>query len=170
MKTQELSKPKYMTLSDQEDVVRRLSKHPWERCITLTTRRSEEHPEPIEYLHNFVRRIDGLQKTRCNYWLGLSQNQSDSSIEPHLQSFYSRLHVHGVLSNVSGLTNEQIRSCWKTVPKSWKHPEQDVVMDLRFSLGHVKVVHFDGRDNWFQYCLSQTREGEVYTNIDEFRV
>ena len=170
MNTIQTNRPTYLTSSGQDEVVQRLSKYPWERCITLTTNRSEEHPELIEYLHNFVRRVDGVQKTRCVYWLGLSQDYRDSNIPQHLQTVYSRIHVHGVLSNVSGLTNEKIRSCWKSLPKPWKHPESDLVIDRRFSLGHVKVVHFDGNEKWFRYCLNQTRMGEVFTNVSEFRV
>jgi hypothetical protein len=170
MTTLQIDRPTYMTSSDQEETVQRLSTYSWERCVTLTTKRSEEHPELFEYLHNFIRRIDGVQKTRCGYWLSLSQNNQDLTIKPYPQSFYSRIHIHGVLSNVSNLTNEQIRSCWKSLPKPWKQPDSDLIINRRFSLGHVKVVHFDGDHKWFRYCLNQTRRGEVYTNVQDLRV
>jgi hypothetical protein len=162
------SQPTYYPEQERAKIVSTLSQYTWDRCVTLTTKKPKDGPELFEYLIDFVRRIDGHSQRRCDYWFGVCQHLGQT-VRPG-GDFYIDLHVHGIIGNTGSMTNQEIMKCWRSIPVKWKDPTSDLELIRSFQIGYPKIVHFDQKPDWFWYVVNQTRKGEIFTNLKEFKV
>lgn len=153
--------------SQKEELVLQLQQHEWERCVTLTTKKPVTSPEMYDYLIDFTRRLGQKNQKPFKYWFGMSDDKR--RFLPEYQLDEITVHVHGVISGVENLTNDEIDSCWRARPLKVYDVERGLTLTYSSHLGFLKVTHFDGSPKWFYYCLNQTHKGEVYTNIEELK-
>lgn len=146
----------------QKEMVEELSGYQWERCVTLNPRpqkyggwryESDYAGQIAANILTFVERVNELLPEPCEYWFGLCQakrRENDGNTWSP-DGYHSPVHVHGQIKSVSGLTAAKIVSRLQT-------------------FGFGKVVHWDGNPKWLEYVISQTRRGEILTNITELQV
>lgn len=163
--TDQQTKSVFYSEEQKQEIVKTLSLTPWERSITLTTKRDHELPELIGFVRQFIRRIDGMTHSRSSYFFGLSGEEKTPLGEEPKRVFTTRLHLHGVISGVEGLTNQQIEECWRSVEVRFT-PLPDLSFSLPNTLGYSEVVHYDRDPKWLFYILNQTKRGEILTNLE----
>ncbi len=154
------TRPIYYSTDTQRHLVDNLSEHQWDKCTTFTLRpqrnkwRVEEHSsgEVMVLLYEFINRLENRLEQPFRYWFGLCQDyHANPAYTKWADAHPSVIHVHGQFSLPSGLTNKEIARC-------------------RGGFGHTTIKDYDGRRNWFEYVLGQTRKGEIITNIKELQV
>lgn len=155
----------YYSEEEKQEIVKTLSLVPWDRCINLTLRRNVEIPDLIGYVRNFIRRIDGMTHSRSPYFFGISGDEQSRFLEVPKTGVPTRLHLHGVISGVEGLTNKQLGECWRSVKVRF-NPLLDVSFTLPNTLGYPKIVHYDQDPKWLFYVINQTKRGQILTNLE----
>jgi hypothetical protein len=167
MITAQNTKTMNYTEDEKKSLVSHLTNYKWERCVTLTTRRNHTLPELWGFLSDFIRRVDGRQHGKSEYWFGVSGFEYDRIESPvWTRGFYKKLHVHGVIRGVDTVTNEQLEKCWRNIPII--HTLDDgKTIEEKSQLGHTKIVHYDQQPEWLWYIVNQTRRGEIFTNLKE---